>query len=141
MGKVTNFIYAILIGTFIITGMVFVFNEGASEQNYNITTEPRYDDFYDSVGGNRSFISNFSNTFETRVQESKGDSIISNAFLSIDMLSLLKAPLSLISVLLNLLTAASTLIGIPPYVTGTIITLILVALAFMIINAFRGGTA
>lgn len=139
MAKVSNFLIAILIGTFIITLTIYGFDQGAAEENYNISVEPRYQDFYDGVAGNRTFISNFSNNLEKRLQESKSDSIISDAFLSVELLSIFKSPISFIGVLLSILTGGAILIGLPSFILSTIITLIIISIVFMIINAWRGG--
>ena len=139
MGKISGFFLAFLLATAMFAAIFLFIDEWSAEDAYNRTIEPKYQDVFDNVTNAREEVSNITDPIAQSLQESSGNSIIENAFLTLEILSILKIPLTMFSLGTNLLSQVFLVFGVPGLIVGVIITILVIGVIFMVINSFRGG--
>lgn len=141
MGKVSGFFMAMILSLAACIAFFSFFSAGAGTDAYNITLDTKYQDFNNNITAFHNETAERVTPIVERLDQSSGNSIVQDAFLTKDILAILKLPITFFELLVNILNQVSLIIGLPSVITTTAIIILAITVVFMIVNGFRGGGA
>lgn len=123
----------LLFGT-VTTGLV-IFMVGVYE-NYGVTIEPQFESVYNTINNTVATNTEYSRNITDKIETSEG--MTTTETFTGAIFQAIKLPFQVVQTATSVLTTLATMLGIPTWIIGVFITILMLMIAFAIISAVRG---